>query len=65
MNALPFPTPTKLFADYSKRLSAVLDTFDWTPVERLAYELRDCWLTGRQVFFVGNGGSGGNAYDSA
>ncbi|MGQ0683683.1 SIS domain-containing protein [Bradyrhizobium sp.] len=61
MNALPFPTPAKLFADYSKRLSATLDDFDWAPVERLAHELRDCWQTGRQVFFVGNGGSGGNA----
>jgi len=61
MNALPFPTPAKLFTDYSKRLSAILDKLDWAPVERLAYELRDCWLTGRQVFFIGNGGSGGNA----
>lgn len=61
MNALPFPTPAKLFSDYSKRLAAALDTFDWAPVEKLAYELRDCWQTGRQVFFVGNGGSGGNA----
>jgi D-sedoheptulose 7-phosphate isomerase len=61
MNALPFPTPAKLFSDYSKRLNVALETFDWTPVEKLAYELRDCWQTGRQVFFVGNGGSGGNA----
>jgi D-sedoheptulose 7-phosphate isomerase len=61
MNALPFPTPAKLFKDYSKRLSEALDTFDWAPVERLAHELRDCWQTGRQVFFIGNGGSGGNA----
>ncbi|MGT2440283.1 SIS domain-containing protein [Bradyrhizobium betae] len=34
---------------------------DWGPVERLAYDLLDCWQTRRQVFFVGNGGSGGNA----
>jgi D-sedoheptulose 7-phosphate isomerase len=61
MNALPFPTPAKLFNDYSKRLSSALESFDWTPVERLAHELRDCWQTGRQVFFVGNGGSAGNA----
>ncbi len=61
MNTLPFPTPAKLFGDYSRRLSATLNAFDWTPVERLAYELRDCWQTGRQVFFVGNGGSAGNA----
>jgi D-sedoheptulose 7-phosphate isomerase len=61
MNALAFSTPAKLFSDYSKRLGAALDGFDWSPVERLAYDLRDCWQTGRQVFFAGNGGSGGNA----
>ncbi len=61
MNALAFSTPGKLFTDYSKRLGTALEGFDWTPVERLAYDLRDCWQTGRQVFFAGNGGSGGNA----
>jgi len=61
MNALAFSTPAKLFSDYSKRLGQVLEGFDWSPVERLAYDLRDCWQTGRQVFFAGNGGSGGNA----
>src|SRR5580704_18463763 len=48
-------------ADYSRRLSAVLGEFDWTPVVRLADELLDCWRTCRQVFLAGNGGSGGNA----
>lgn len=48
-------------ADYSRRLSAVLGEFDWTPVVHLADELLDCWKTGRQVFLAGNGGSGGNA----
>ncbi|MGH6716236.1 MAG: SIS domain-containing protein [Gemmataceae bacterium] len=61
MNAPAFPSPGKLFGDYSRRLSALLEGFDWTPVEHLAYDLRDCWRTGRQVFFCGNGGSGGNA----
>jgi D-sedoheptulose 7-phosphate isomerase len=61
MNALAFSTPARLFGDYSRRLNAMLEAFDWTPVERLAYELHDCWLTGRQVFFVGNGGSAANA----
>jgi len=61
MNALAFATPAKLFGDYSRRLSAALEAFDWTPVERLAYDLRDCWQTGRQVFLVGNGGSAANA----
>jgi len=49
------------FADYSHRLSRVLDGFDWTPVVRLADEMLDCWRKGRQVFFAGNGGSAGNA----
>lgn len=61
MNALAFQTPAKLFSDYSSRLGAALQGFDWTPVERLAYDLRDCWQSGRQVFLCGNGGSGGNA----
>jgi D-sedoheptulose 7-phosphate isomerase len=61
MNAIAFQTPAKLFSDYSSRLSAALQGFDWTPVERLAYDLRDCWQSGRQLFLCGNGGSGGNA----
>lgn len=61
MNAPAFASPSKLFSDYSRRFAALLENFDWSPVERLAYELRDCWQTGRQVFFCGNGGSGGNA----
>jgi len=61
MNAIAFQTPAKLFSDYSSRLSSALQGFDWTPVERLAYELRDCWQSGRQLFLCGNGGSGGNA----
>ena len=28
---------------------------------QLAREMRNCWETGRQVFFCGNGGSAGNA----
>ena len=61
MNAPVFATPAKLFGAYSRRLASALDRFDWSPVERLAYDLLDCWQTGRQVFFCGNGGSGGNA----
>ena len=61
MNAPAFPQPTALFSDYSERLSVALREIDWTPVERLAHDLLDCWHTGRQVFFCGNGGSGGNA----
>jgi D-sedoheptulose 7-phosphate isomerase len=61
MNAPVLATPTRLFGDYSRRLASTLERFDWSPVERLAYDLLDCWQTGRQVFFCGNGGSGGNA----
>src|SRR3979490_1529335 len=61
MNTRAFSTPARLFGDYSARLSAVLESFDWAPVERLAYDLLDCCQTGRQVFLAGNGGSGGNA----
>jgi D-sedoheptulose 7-phosphate isomerase len=61
MNVLAFQIPGDLFSDYTSRFADVLKGFDWTSVEKLAYELRDCWQTGRQVFFCGNGGSGGNA----
>jgi D-sedoheptulose 7-phosphate isomerase len=61
MNKRAFSTPARLFGDYSLRLNATLQGFDWAPVERLAYDLLDCWQTGRQVFLAGNGGSGGNA----
>ena len=63
MSAEPLllPQPSTLFSDYAERLSEALTAFDWAPVERLAYELLDCWHSGRQVFLAGNGGSGGNA----
>jgi len=61
MNALAFSTPARLFSDYSRRLNVLLAAFNWAPVERLAYELLDCWQTGRQVFLIGNGGSAANA----
>ncbi len=49
------------FRDYSKRLSELLANFDWAPVEQLAEELKECWVSGRRVFLAGNGGSAGNA----
>jgi D-sedoheptulose 7-phosphate isomerase len=49
------------FKDYAGRLSAMLATFDWTPVEALAADLLECWTSGRQLFLCGNGGSAGNA----
>jgi D-sedoheptulose 7-phosphate isomerase len=53
--------PAQHFAAYSSRLSALLQTYDWATVEGLAVEMLDCWKTGRQVFFAGNGGSAANA----
>jgi D-sedoheptulose 7-phosphate isomerase len=49
------------FADYWKRMSAVMERIDWAPVATLGHDLLDCWKTGRQVFMAGNGGSAGNA----
>jgi D-sedoheptulose 7-phosphate isomerase len=57
----PISMPTAFFTDYAARLSSLMAGFDYSSVEKLALELRDCWRTGRQVFFIGNGGSGGNA----
>lgn len=53
--------PHEHFRSYSARLSKVLDELDWDAVQVLSDDLFDCWKTGRQVFFAGNGGSGGNA----
>jgi D-sedoheptulose 7-phosphate isomerase len=56
----PMPAAEHFLA-YSRRLSDTLAGFDWSPVVRLAEDLRDCWQTDRQVFLCGNGGSAGNA----
>ena len=61
MTAPALQPPGAHFGDYSQRLSAALQKLDWSPVERLAHDLLACWQSGRQVFFAGNGGSGGNA----
>lgn len=55
------PPARSLFADYAWRLQSLLQSSDWTGVERLAEELASCWRDGRQVFLCGNGGSAGNA----
>lgn len=49
------------FIDYAARLQSMLQSSDWSGVERLAEELAGCWRDGRQVFICGNGGSAGNA----
>jgi len=53
--------PTAVFSAYASRLQGVLATSDWSGVAQLAKSMRDCWVSGRQVFFCGNGGSAGNA----
>jgi D-sedoheptulose 7-phosphate isomerase len=49
------------FAGYASRLEGILSSADWSGVAKLAQDMRECWATGRQVFFCGNGGSAGNA----
>lgn len=60
MTERPSPPPAH-FAEYSRRLGAVLAAFDWAPVCQLADTLLECWQSGQQVFLIGNGGSAGNA----
>jgi D-sedoheptulose 7-phosphate isomerase len=57
----PLRSPRSVFHAYRERLTAVMEAFDWTPVEELAHELADCVASRRQVFLAGNGGSAGNA----
>jgi len=61
MPKLSEPSAISEFADYSSRLQQVLRTADWTGVAQLSHALRECWLSGQQVFLCGNGGSAGNA----
>jgi D-sedoheptulose 7-phosphate isomerase len=51
----------KIAGDYAVRLSRLLTATDWSVIVPLAEELLECWRTGKQVFWVGNGGSAGNA----
>jgi D-sedoheptulose 7-phosphate isomerase len=51
----------EFFAGYATRLQTVLTSTNWSGVEQLARDMHQCWETGRQVFFCGNGGSAGNA----
>ncbi len=54
-------SPQVHFDAYLRRLMAAMAGFDWAPLSTLAEELLGCWRDGRQVFFIGNGGSCGNA----
>ena len=53
---------TKVFiADYLDRLTACLQSFDWSPVDHLAQKVQLIRKAGRQIFLCGNGGSAANA----
>ncbi len=49
------------FPGYADRLASILATSDWSGVAALARDMHSAWITGRQVFLCGNGGSAGNA----
>jgi len=51
--------------DYASRLSRILTETDWSIVEPLGQALLDCWKRKAQVFWIGNGGSAGNAIHMA
>lgn len=53
--------PNAFFSAYAQRLTAVLESADWSMVAQLAQDMYDAWQNGRQVFLCGNGGSAGNA----
>jgi len=53
------------FSAYADRLAAVAAATDTRGIEELAFELLNCWKTGRHVFLCGNGGSGANAVHMA
>jgi len=52
-------------AEYASRLSRILTETDWSIVEPLGQALLDCWKSKAQVFWIGNGGSAGNAIHMA
>jgi len=49
------------FANYANRLSTVLESTNWHPVNQLAQAVLQWWKNGGHVFICGNGGSAGNA----
>lgn len=55
------PNIKEFFEGYSKKLQEVLQESDWSPIEELATDIRNCWNDGRRLFLCGNGGSAGNA----
>ena len=58
-------TAAAVAASYASRLSRLLEETDWSIVEPLGQALLDCWKNKTQVFWIGNGGSAGNAIHMA
>lgn len=54
-------TLIQMAGSYSARMQDVLANADWEHIQPLADELLSAWRERRQVFIMGNGGSGGNA----
>ncbi|MGE3873372.1 MAG: SIS domain-containing protein [Parvibaculaceae bacterium] len=58
-------TAAAVAASYATRLSRILEETDWSIVEPLGQALLDCWRNKTQAFWIGNGGSAGNAIHMA
>jgi D-sedoheptulose 7-phosphate isomerase len=58
-------TAAAVAASYASRLSRLLEETDWSIVEPLGQALLGCWKNKTQVFWIGNGGSAGNAIHMA
>lgn len=58
-------SPQDFCVQYSVHLQSVLASADWAGVSALAAAVEECWQSGRQVFFCGNGGSAANAVHMA
>lgn len=57
----PATSGETFFRDYADQLSTILSASNWAPVSRLASDIHQRWLAGKQVFLCGNGGSAANA----
>ena len=58
-------TAAAVAAGYASRLSRILEETDWSIVEPLGQALLECWQNKTQAFWIGNGGSAGNAIHMA
>ncbi len=51
----------KNIKNYQTKLVKALTSFEWSPVVKLAKDIKAAWKDGRHVFLCGNGGSAANA----